>query len=71
MSRAVDAGMPVSGIAVPGSTPCGSVIQRSRLGGVFGSSPAITARRLQPASGGPTVGSKAPAPGIVWQVRQP
>jgi hypothetical protein len=44
MSRAVDAGTRVSGMAVPGSTPCKSRIQCSRSGGVLGSSPAMVDR---------------------------
>ena len=54
MSRAVCSVTPRFGIAVFGSTACGSRIQRTMFSGVFASSPAMIARVAMPVSGGPT-----------------
>ena len=70
-SRACLSSRPRFGIAVPDSTDGGFSIQRTKLSGVFGSSPAIMVRRLKEFSGGPSSPLAAWIPGIVWHAPQP
>src|SRR3954465_135911 len=71
MSCASVAVTPRSGIAVPGSTACGSITQCSRLGPLLTSSPAMYERFPNAVRGGPTSPSAPLTPGTVWQDPHP
>jgi len=70
MSAASWALTPRSGIAVIGLTCCVWRNQRTMFSGVFGSAPAIFARRPIVSSEGPTCTALPERPGMRWQERQ-
>src|SRR5689334_22060624 len=71
MSCASIALTPRFGMAVPGSTACGSVIHRRRLSALLGSSPAMYDRAPKRVNGGPTSPPARSTPGTVWQEPHP
>ena len=58
-------------MAVLGSSAGGFSIQRIRLSGEFGSSPAIMVRREKNINGGPTTPRAVGTPGMVWHAPHP
>lgn len=71
MSLASTALIPMSGIAVRGSIAGGSSNHRTRLSGVFGSTPPTYARKAMPFKGGPTLDVGPLIPSMVWHATHP
>src|SRR4051795_204601 len=71
MSSASVGVTPRFGMALPGSTDCGSITQRCRFGPLFTSFPAMYERLPNRVSGGPTSPSAPLTPGTVWQEPHP